>query len=254
MNTLGTATLIFLGTASVALAADPSPPLADSGWEFTVAPYLWLAGLSGDFADGGLKPVDVDLSISDVLENLEMGLMGAFEARNGRFSLAADALWVKLSAEADTPFGFVADKAELTTQTLMLTGVAGYSLYQSDEANLDVVAGGRLWGVENELELKGGIADGVSFDGTVTWVDPLVGIKGHADLTSDFYVTGWGLIGGFGVSSKIMWDMMGGVGYRFNDWSSVVAGYRAFGVDYKEDGFTYDVVQSGPILGAVFKF
>lgn len=169
-----------------------------------------------------------------------------------RFSLAADALWVKLSAETDTPFGIIAGEAELTTKTLMLTGVAGYSLYYRDEANLDILAGGRLWGVENELELKGGTRDGESFDDTVTWVDPVVGLKGHADLGSDFYVTGWGLVGGFGVSSKIMWDVMGGVGYKFNDWSSVVGGFRAFGVDYEDDGFTYDVVQSGPILGAVF--
>ena len=47
---------------------------------------------------------------------------------------------------------------------------------------------------------------------------------------------------------------MGGGGYRFTDSFSVVLGYRAAGVDYENDGFVYDVVQHGPILGAVFRF
>ena len=31
-------------------------------------------------------------------------------------------------------------------------------------------------------------------------------------------------------------------------------GYRALGVDYENDGFVYDVVQHGPVLGMVFRF
>ena len=47
---------------------------------------------------------------------------------------------------------------------------------------------------------------------------------------------------------------MGGGGYQFTDSFSAVIGYRAAGVDYENDGFVYDVVQHGPILGAVFRF
>jgi hypothetical protein len=31
-------------------------------------------------------------------------------------------------------------------------------------------------------------------------------------------------------------------------------GYRAAGVDYENDGFTYDTVQQGPFTGVVFRF
>jgi predicted S18 family serine protease len=47
---------------------------------------------------------------------------------------------------------------------------------------------------------------------------------------------------------------MGGAGYQFNERVSAVVGYRAAGVDYKNDGFVYDVVQQGPILGVTFRF
>jgi hypothetical protein len=62
------------------------------------------------------------------------------------------------------------------------------------------------------------------------------------------------MVGGFGVSSDIDWDLFGGVGYQFNDTFSFVAGYRAVGVDYQDGDFLFDVIQQGPILGGVFRF
>ena len=78
-------------------------------------------------------------------------------------------------------------------------------------------------------------------------------MKGRCPINPQFYLTSWALIGG-GASSDLVWDVMGGVGYQFTDSFSAVIGYRAAGVDYANDGFVYDVVQQGPILGAVFRF
>ena len=86
-----------------------------------------------------------------------------------------------------------------------------------------------------------------------TWADPVVGLKGRVSINPQFYLTSWALIGG-GASSDIVWDLMGGAGYQFTDSFSAVVGYRAAGVDYENDGFVYDTVQHGPILGAVFHF
>lgn len=88
---------------------------------------------------------------------------------------------------------------------------------------------------------------------TETWADPIVGLKGHFSITPEFYLTGWGLIGG-GASAELTWDLMGGAGYQFSPSFSAVIGYRAAAVDYENDDFVYDVVQHGPILGAVFRF
>ena len=85
-------------------------------------------------------------------------------------------------------------------------------------------------------------------------IDPLVGAKGRFDLTSRFYLTGWAMVGGFGVSSDFMWDAWGGIGYEFNDTFSTVIGYRGTGVDYENDGFEYDVIQQGPVIGGVIRF
>ena len=63
-----------------------------------------------------------------------------------------------------------------------------------------------------------------------------------------------GAVGGFGAGSDITWDLLAGVGYQYNEHISFALGYRAMGVDYDHDGFVYDVVEHGPVLGTVFKF
>ncbi|RVD53740.1 MAG: hypothetical protein EOS30_21505 [Mesorhizobium sp.] len=44
------------------------------------------------------------------------------------------------------------------------------------------------------------------------------------------------------------------LGYRFNERFSALAGYRALGVNYSNNGFEFDVVQQGPIMGLVMHF
>jgi hypothetical protein len=243
----------------ISLAADINyePLPAESGWTFTLAPYAWLAGISGDSGLFGLPLQEIDASISDVLENFDIGAMAVAEARNGRFFLGSDIFYAKLSTDIDTPFGIGAESVDVSATSFMFTGIAGYSLIYEEGINLDVFAGARVWYSDTSFDFNGGVLDGGPLDGKSdgdTWVDPLVGIKGRADLGSNFYVTAWGMIGGFGVSSDLMWDVLGGIGYEFSDTFSLVAGYRAVSVDYENDGFVYDVVQQGPLLGAVFHF
>jgi hypothetical protein len=78
-------------------------------------------------------------------------------------------------------------------------------------------------------------------------------MRGNYSLTPEIYLTGWGLVGAGG--ADIDWDVAGAIGYRFNDRISSVIGYRALGVDYSnDDGFVFDVVEQGPILGMVVRF
>jgi len=138
----------------------------------------------------------------------------------------------------------------LTAKTLLATGVGGYGLTYEEGANLDVVAGARLWSLNSEMDFS----SLGSFDATKSWDDPVVDLKGHASISPDFFLAGWALVSDFGVSSKFMWDVMGSVGYNFNVTFSMTAGYRGVGVNCRNDGFVYDVIQSGPTMGFVFKF
>lgn len=224
----------------------------EGGWTFSFAPYFWAAGLSGETAQFGLPAVDVDASFSDIFDHLEFGAMAIGEARNGRYSIFADVMYTKISGQAGTPRGVLATDVELTSETFAGLLGAGYSVIDSDVARLDLVAGLRLWSVENELSFHGGVLDGRTRSDQATWVDGLAGFRGTYSFTPEIYLTGWGFVGAGG--ADLDWDVAAAIGYRFNDSISAIAGYRALGVDYSNDGFVFDVTQQGPMLGLSVRF
>ena len=254
LRTIAAAALLAAALPTAAHAADLPPVLDTSDWKFTAAAYVWGAGLNGDVGVFGLPAQHVDLPFSDIVQDLSFAFMGLAEARNGRFMMGVDLTYTDVGTSVKSPHGVLVDKIDITNTALMVTGIAGYALVDTGTVRLDAVAGGRLWSINNDFDLKGGLLGGRSASDGATWVDPLVGAKVRVDLTSNLYAAGWGMIGGFGVGSKLMWDLMGGAGYKFNDTFSLFGGYRAVSVDYANDGFTYDVVEQGPVVAAVFQF
>ena len=92
----------LFGSTGAACAADAIYPGADtveyttpSGWTFTVAPYGWLAGLEGDVGARG-RTTHIDASIGDILDNMDIGVMGVAEARYERFGVFTDLNYVAL--------------------------------------------------------------------------------------------------------------------------------------------------------------
>ncbi|AYG58927.1 hypothetical protein [Rhizobium jaguaris] len=224
----------------------------ESGWTFTFAPYFWAAGMSGDVGQFGLPPVHVDASFGDIWDHLDFGAMAIGEARYDRYSVFGDVIYTKVSGNKATPFGVLADKATLDSQVFSgLLGV-GYSVLDDAAGHLDVVGGARVWSVDTKISLNGGLLDGRSRSDGDTWVDAVGGLKGTYSLTPNVFLAGWGLIGGGG--ADVDWDVAATVGYKFNKTVSGVFGYRAIGVDFKDNGFEFDVVEQGPILGLVIHF
>jgi hypothetical protein len=226
--------------------------VTEQGWTFTVAPYFWAAGISGEVASFGLPAADVDASFSDIFDHLDFGAMAIGEARYDRYSIFGDIIYTKISGSAGTPLGILASNVALSTETFAGLIGAGYSLLDDSSGRLEVIGGVRVWSVDTEISFSGGILDGVSRNDGATWVDAVVGLKGNYSITPEIYLTGWGLVGAGG--ADIDWDVAGAIGYRFNDRIAAVAGYRALGVDYRDDGLVFDVVQQGPILGLVVRF
>jgi opacity protein-like surface antigen len=146
-----------------------------------------------------------------------------------------------------------AGPGSLSTETLTVLGAFEYRLIDDEAGSLDALAGARLWSVSTDFDFSGNVINASAND-SETWVDPIVGFRGRLNLSPDFFLTSWAMIGGFGVLSDFTWDVMGGIGYQVRDSVSLVAGYRGLGVDHKNDGFVFDVTQDGPIPGAVFRF
>lgn len=222
------------------------------GWTFAVSPYFWAAGMSGDTGVFGLPTVHTDMSFSDIWDELDFAAMAIAEAHYDRYSIFTDMMYSKISDASATPRGIFAESVGVSSETFAGLLGGGYAVLQDDKGTLDLVAGARLWYAKTEISFNGGILNGIDRSDSATWVDGLAGVRGKYSITNSIYLTGWGLVGAG--QADLDWDVAGGVGYSFNDKISAVAGYRALGVDYSNDGFVFDVVQQGPILGVVMHF
>lgn len=240
-----------LALASVPVLAAP-PPSAGGGWDFTASVYLWGAGLSGDVAQFGLPPVHMQAEFSEILDNLDFALMVAGEARKERISLFGDVMYTKVSPGAAMPGAILATRVELTSETTAALFGAGYTVLRSERGHLDLVAAARWWRASTELAFTGGVLDGVARSDSDQWVDVLAGARGKYHINERFYLAAWAMAGAGG--ADLDWDAGALVGYEVSDGFAVAGGYRAAGVDYREDGFLFDVVQQGLVLGAVFRF
>ena len=204
-------TLLFVGSG-VAQAADmPAPQGAvavmpqepGSPWSVSIAPYVWASGISGDIGSFGLPPVHLDASFSDILKNFDIGAMFVGEIRYQRYGLFTDFIYVKISGSKGTPIGLAAGSVNVDTKTLTATIAPEYRLVETPRGSLDVMAGARIWSVDTDVSFSGGLLNGRSASDGDTWVDPLIGVKGRLDLGRNFYLTAWGMIGGFGVLVEV---------------------------------------------------
>ncbi|WP_442204645.1 hypothetical protein [Rhizobium sp. RAF56] len=244
---------------SVSQAADmtpdapaPTPVQTSSGWTYTVTPYLWAAGISGDVGVRRLPEAHINADFGDIWNNLDFGAMVTGEARYDRYSIVGDVIYLKLSNDTATPRGIVANNVEVTSKTFTGFLGAGYALLDAPNGHLDIVGGARLWSLDNTISFNGGFLDGARGDSTKTWVDAMAGLKGNYFFTPQIYTTGWGLVGGGG--ADVDWDVGAGLGYKFNNTFSAEVGYRAMGVNYRDNGFVYDVVLQGPTVGLSIHF
>jgi hypothetical protein len=138
-----------LGTALPATAETDSD---QDGWEFGVSTYLWAAGVEGTSAAGD----EIDVSFSDVLEDLDGGLMGILAARKGKLTLIADIIYLSMHQEASTTVNLNGAQEKLDTDMKLkgfvsTLGVA-YRIIDEDVTRLDLMAGARYFKLDLDFD------------------------------------------------------------------------------------------------------
>jgi opacity protein-like surface antigen len=260
--------VVPLGIAA-AISASSGPAQAQasaaqqSGWSFDFTPYLWGAAMEGSVGAGELPIIDIDMSFSDILDHLDAGLMGAFEARKGRWGILLDAIYMKIEDSATAsrtgagPIGATASAGALLE--VRQTTYAAALAYRVTEgrAPLDVVAGVRYLRIEAEARIDGSFfaqSGSVQRSAKKSWGDPYVGLRLQQPFAERWTLAAYGDIGGFGVSSDFTWQALLGVEYEFSKAIAGKAGYRHIAVDYDQDGFAFDMAYSGLYFGLGIRF
>jgi hypothetical protein len=281
-----------MGTTAGALSADLGsprlPPQQEAWsrqWTLSFTPYSWLAGLNGDTMVKG-RTTDIDVNPFKVLEDLDgVPWMSYAEARNGRLALYNDIFYAPLAVDASgaRSFGRATIDAALgvdVEQAIIEAGAAyeiakwrsGVSVLPGYTA-VDLLAGARYWrqNVAINLALTASLDVGglvlskdraIAREGSVDWVDPLVGMRVRHQLAPGQELVLRGDVGGFDVGSQFSWNMLAAysfqIGVHYGVTYSGVLGYRALSVDYEKGSganrYQYDVIQHGPLLGLTVSF
>jgi hypothetical protein len=233
------------------VVAQSAPP---SDWTFRFAPNVWTSGLEGTIRTRErIPPVEADANFFDILENLDIALMLTGEVRYKRFVFLTDVNYLKLSTDGGTS-GPLFSGFDAENKTFFISAGAGYRVYDAAPFGLDVLAGLRFWNIDNKLTLNPGLLPKVTAGASQSWTDPIIGLRGTADLGSGFYTAIYTDIGGFGVASRFSWQIQGLVGYEFGSSAAAQIGYRHLSVDYRDGAFIWDVDLSGPLIGLSFRF
>lgn len=258
----------------------------------SLVPYTWAVGLNGTSTAIG-PTADINASFVDVLtkaSSLPLEFAANMELRNGPLSFYGDFVGAQIrfagsstalrNPIADAALGLAA-KARTKMTLAVLEGGATFELARWGYAGaseaftaIDAVAGVRYWNVGVDLSLDGVAVAGlgnlgftqagsraIARSGTMSWVDPLVGLRlrQQIDATNAFFVKGD--VGGFGAGSRFSWQAVGGYTHDFRfaglDWTSMI-GYRALYVDYSQGGGSHrsglNAVLHGPVTGLGVKF
>lgn len=254
------ASVLALG-AGVASAQTASAPA--SGWQYEFTPYFWGAAMKGDVQGGSLPKISVDVGISDILDVLDFGLMGAFEARKGQWGLLFDAIYMDLSMSATAsrtgpgPIGATATaSANFVMKEMVLAAAVAYRTVEG-RSPVDVIGGLRYVKLEADADIQGSFfaqTGTVAGSGDQDWVDPYIGARIQHPINDRWTLVGYGDIGGFGIGSDFTWQVSAGANYNFSKTVSGKFGYRIFDVDYDRSGFLYDMKNEGFYAGVGIRF
>lgn len=217
----------------------PEVVVSDS-WNYTASLYLWGSALGGTTVSGD----DVDISFSDLVDKLDFGYMGNFGAKKGKWTFEADALYLKVSGELDAPLPII-QRLKLTAW--VVTPYAAYNVVESDQWNIDLLAGARYLYMKPKITLP---ISSVSSSDT-SW-NGIVGVKGNYTLNEKWFMPFTFDVGSG--DADITYQALAGIGYKYENFD-LIAGYRYLKWEFDGDlaGFT-DLDLSGPIIGAKFRF
>jgi hypothetical protein len=268
-----TIVIVVLIAALNALTVAAEERKAASGWEFSVAPYLWAISMDGSVTVRGFE-ADVDASFNDILDELNFAFMLAYEARKGHWGLWGNTIYSNLgNSDVDGPAGFAEVDPTVTAFWQELGGfyrlgtwdLADSSDKKTPSVTVDTFFGARYTYLDAKIDFKleGPFRSSENnVDEDKSWLEPLLGIRTIWDLNERWVLTMAGDIGGVTFGSDFAWSASGLIGYQFSlfgeDNARVFAGYRALYQDYTDgsgnDKFEWDVTLHGPILGLGIRF
>jgi hypothetical protein len=244
-------------------SAAQSPAAPDSKWEWTIAPYVWGAGVKLDVEANGNLVLGGDATFPDILDKLDIAGMLHFEARHGKAGLLADALYLSLSDEstssgnAPIPNGTLAD----TNLKMGIYELGGFYRPGGGKSGFDFLFGARDVDASQttDVTFPGPLGLTTSFDGSKNYLDVFAGARVIAPIGRRWNFIARGDVAGGG--TDITWNGVASFGFSFDKAGkyTLQAGYRYMRLELgkttdRGTDITNTVTLSGPVVGFGFRF
>lgn len=237
-----TATVLACAVAAPAHAQD------ENSWDFTGFLYLWGASIGGESTTGQ----SIDVSFSDLVENLDFGIMGSLEARRNKWALFGDAIYLAVSDPRNATVGpGIPATADIEVEGFVFTGGVGYDLFRTDRSHLNGFGGIRYINMSTDVNIAIPVGSRRLSD-TLSNLDGVIGLRGFVDL-SDRWQFGYYADIGTGDSERT-WQAAAKFDYDINDRWTASFGYRHMSWDVDNSVTLSDISFSGPFAGAKYSF
>ena len=242
---------ICLLSANVYAGGEKTAETPDSGWEFDSGLYLWGASIGGTSAEGD----DIDIKFTDLVKDLDLGLMALLGARKDKWTFAVDVLYLDVEDDANDKLKPAIEFKDIELQAWILTPTVGYTLLKTDKVWFDLFVGARYLWLEADLEfdLGGEILDRKDkLSETGDFWDGIVGVRGQIYLSPKWYVP-FHLDVGTG-DTDFTWHTYAGLAHKFEKIDVIVV-YRYMDWDFDDDNKAFDDLNlSGPLAGVKYVF
>jgi hypothetical protein len=243
--------------ASLGATSATAQQAQDGQWHYLVQPYIMFPNMKGETGIADSVRVAVDEDPQDIFDNLQMGAMFYAEARNDDWTFSTDLLYMDLGAEISNNQPGIISEVEVGVSQLGWEIAAMRRLTPNFELGLGLTYNQIDVDIDIHVSLPGPPST-LSLDGKEDWIDPTIVARATWPINDHWFVQARGNLGGFGVGSDLMWQIMADVGYRPSEKWFFTFGYRVIDFDYDEgdglDRFVYDMRTFGPVLRLGFNF
>ncbi len=243
MSALLISTLLWVPTAS----AQWSQNYEDNPdqWRSQLSGYLWALSMDGTATVMG-NDIDLDLSFSDLLDDLDFAFSVRFESHKGNMGYFLDGMAIQLKPESTGPGG-----GTISQDVKSFIGEVG-GIYHFNP-KVEGIYGVRYQAMDVEVDLPLPPPAGMTVAENVDWADIFVGLRYTPVRTDKWNVFLRGDVGEG--DSDTTWNGAIGASYHINNRWSVGGAYRILINDFEQDGFKWDVDYEGVafILGYTFQ-
>jgi len=267
-----------IGVSTPAAAAEVN--MWDGNWHYDFAIYGWFPGVKGtfnfDLPPGVIIPPpglnashSATVTPNDYLSSLQFVAMIAGEARKGNGAIFGDLIYMDMASlksqvkhvtgpNGDVTLPVNAD-VNVGLKSAIVTLGGSYTIDRTRLGNFDLLGGFRYAGLKTSLDWdfsgnngilskSGGVSD------TINLYDGIVGFKGAVALSPDgkWYLPYYADIGA-GNNSNWTWQAYGGVGYRF-DWGSVLVAFRNLSYNTSKSKSVESLDLTGPLIAVDWRW